>query len=191
VTATLFTSGGVRARELTEADIPRMQRLFEASEHYFRIVSGAPAPATEGRDEFDSLPPPEWPMGRKWIIGFEEGDELVAEATLITDLFAASVWHVGLFIVAESHRGRGGPIYRDLEAWMRGQGARWLRLGVILGNDRGERFWWREGYVETRRRTGFRVGGQDNVLIVMGKVLDGSSIDELLTRVPRDRPESP
>lgn len=168
-----------------------MQRLFDRSEGYFRIASGAPAPATEGRDEFDSLPPPDWPQGRKWIIGFEAGGELAGEATLIADLFAPGVWHVGLFIVDESHWGRGGQMYRDLEAWMGGQGARWLRLGVILGNDRGERFWRREGYVETRRREGFRVGQQDNTLIVMGKSLDGGGIEELLARVPRDRPQSP
>ncbi|HUP29599.1 MAG TPA: GNAT family N-acetyltransferase [Usitatibacter sp.] len=187
--ATLFTSGEYRAYELAEDDVPRMQRFFDASPSYFRIVSGATAPPTEGRDEFDSLPPADWPQGRKWMIGFDADSELVALATLIADLFAPGVWHVGLFMVAESRWGDGGRIYRDLEAWMRAQGARWLRLGVILGNHRAERFWRREGYVETRRRTGFRVGAQDNVLIVMGKPLDGGSIEELLSRVPRDRPD--
>lgn len=191
MSATLFRSGAYRAYELADADVPRMQRFFDASPAYFRIVSGAPAPPTEGRDEFDSLPPPDWPQGRKWSLGFDVDGELAGLATLIADLFAAGVWHVGLFMVAESRFGEGGPLYRDLEAWMRGKGARWLRLGVILGNHRAERFWRREGYVEMRRRDRFTVGSQDNVLLVMAKPLDGGSFDDYARLVPRDQPGAP
>lgn len=190
MSATLFTSGGFRAYELAEADVPRMQRLFDESPAYFHRVSGAPAPATEGREEFDSLPPAEWPQGRKWMIGFDDGGgELAAIATLIADLFAPGIWHVGLFLVAESRWGAGGPLYRDLESWIRRQGAQWLRLGVIHGNHRGERFWLREGYRETRRRPAFMVGQQDNILIVMAKPLGGGSLQDYLSLVARDRPD--
>jgi hypothetical protein len=191
VSAALFRSGLFRAYELTESDVPRMQRFFDASPSYFRAISGAPAAPGEAREEFDSLPPPEWPQGRKWSIGFDVGDDLAGLATLIADLFAPAVWHVGLYMVGESRFGEGGPLYRDLEAWMRSQGAEWSRLGVVHGNDRAERFWRREGYVEVRRREGFKVGGQVNQLIVMAKPLAGGTLDEYARLVARDRPDSP
>lgn len=191
MTAALFRSGEFRAYELAEADVPRMQRFFEESPSYFRLVSGAPAPATEAREEFDSLPPADWPQGRKWSIGFDAGGELAGLATLVADLFVPGVWHVGLYMVAESRFGQGGPLYRDLEAWMRAQGARWARLGVIRGNDRAERFWLREGYVEVRRREGFKVGEQVNQLVVMAKPLAGGTLAQYASLVARDRPESP
>ncbi|HUR87608.1 MAG TPA: GNAT family N-acetyltransferase [Ramlibacter sp.] len=174
-----------------EHDVHRLQRFFDASPGYFHIVSGASAPSTEAREEFDSLPPPDWPQGRKWMLGFDSGDELAGMATLIADLFATGVWHVGLFMVAESRFGQGGPLYRDMEAWMQARGARWLRLGVVAGNDRAERFWRREGYVEVRRREGFKVGAQVNQLIVMAKPLAGETLAEYAALVARDRPESP
>ena len=188
---TLFSCGVYDARELTAADIPRMQRFFDRNPGYFRTISGATATANEGHDDFHALPPSEWPQGRKWVIGFEVEDELCGLATLIPDLFAAGIWHVGLFMVAESRFGTGGPLYRSLEAWMQRHGARFLRLGVVLGNDRAVRFWRREGYRETRRRDGFVVGQQSNVLLVMAKPLDGGTLDEYLSMVPRDRPGAP
>ncbi|HET7730987.1 MAG TPA: GNAT family N-acetyltransferase [Usitatibacter sp.] len=191
MSATLFTSGEFRAFELAAGDIPRMQRFFEENARYFHAISGAPAPATEGHDEFHSLPPPEWPMGRKWSLGFDAGGELAGLATLVADLFAAGVWHIGLFMVAEPRWGSGGPLYRDLEAWMLRQGARWLRLGVVAGNGRAERFWRREGFREVRRREGFMVGAQSNVLLVMAKQLAGGAWSDYERLVPRDRPGAP
>ena len=191
MSATLFHAGAFVARELGEADVPRLQRFFEESPAYFRAVSGAPAPATEAREEFDAPLPPQWPHGRKWLIGFEAGERLAGMATLIADLFVHGVWHVGLFMVAESRFGQGGPLYRGLEAWMKSQGAQWSRLGVVAGNDRAERFWRREGYAEVRRREGFQVGAQVNQLIVMAKPLAGGTLAQYASLVTRDRPESP
>jgi GNAT superfamily N-acetyltransferase len=187
----LFRSPPFRARELLESDVPRLQRFFDANPAYFRIVSGAPAPSTEARDEFHSLPPAEWPQGRKWSIGFDVGGELAGMATLVADLFAQGVWHVGLFMLDESRYGEGGALYRDMEAWMRSRGAEWARLGVIRGNDRAERFWRREGYAEVRRREGFKLGEQVNQLIVMAKPLAGGTLAQYAALVARDRPGSP
>jgi len=191
VSQALFTSGDFRGYELAAADIPRLQRFFDANPAYFLAISGAPPLPTEAHDEFHSMPPAGWLLGRKWSIGFDAGQELAGVATLAADLFAAGVWHVGLFMVAESRQGSGGPLYRDLEAWMRGKGARWVRLGVVVGNDRAERFWRREGFTALRRREDFKVRERSNVLLVMAKPLDGGSWDEYARLVPRDQPGAP
>jgi hypothetical protein len=38
--------------------------------------------------------------------------------------------------------GAAHDLYKQLESWMRTNGARWSRLGVVEGNRRAERFWW-------------------------------------------------
>jgi GNAT superfamily N-acetyltransferase len=191
VSAALFTSGDFRAYELAEADIPRLQRFFDANPEYFLAISGEPAVPTEAYDEFQSMPPPDWPLGRTWSIGFDVGSELQGVATLAADMFAPGVWHVGLFMVAESRRGSGSALYRELEDWMRRQGAQWLRLGVVVGNDRAERFWRGQGFVEMRRREGFKKGARVSQLIVMAKALDEGTWHDYARLVPRDQPGAP
>jgi ribosomal protein S18 acetylase RimI-like enzyme len=74
---------------------------------------------------------------------------------------------------------------------MRDNGARWLRLGVVEGNTRAERFWEKQGYVEVRKRGDYPVGERLATLRMMVKLPADGSLGEYLERVPRDRPESP
>lgn len=192
--AALFHAGRLAAYELAAADAPAVQRLYEATPSYFRIVLGeAPGPHA-GRETFERMPPPDMPFTRKRVIGFREAtDELVAVADVLEDLLAPRVWHVGLFLVAERLHGTGIALraYDALESWMRSGGARWLRLGAVQGNDRAERFWRGRGYREVRRRSGVEMGRKVNELLVMVKLPADSSLAEYLALVPRDRPETP
>ena len=125
------------------------------------------------------------------MLGFEdEAGALVAIAEVVADLFARDVWHIGLFIVATAAHGSGAAqaLYRHLEAWMVCGGARWLRLGVVAGNARAERFWERLGYIEVRKREGVPMGQRVNTLRVMVKPVAGR-LDEYLSKVGRDRAE--
>src|SRR5262249_37289211 len=101
-------------------------------------------------------------------------------------------WHIGLFIVATSRHGTGDAdaVYRSLESWASSNGARWLRLGVVLGNERAERFWIRYRFVETRTRAGVVMGKLTNTIRVMGKALAGEPMEHYLTLVPRDHPDA-
>jgi len=75
--------------------------------------------------------------------------------------------------------------------WAMANGAKWLRLGVVRGNSRGERFWESAGYIQTRLRHGVAFGAQTNTLRVMFKPLARGTLEEYLSLVPRDRPEVP
>jgi len=99
---------------------------------------------------------------------------------------------VGLFIVATALHGSGtaASLYALLERWMVGQGAQWLRLGVVQGSVRAERFWQRCGYVQVRERGPVAMGRKSNLLRVMAKPLGGGTIAEYLALVERDRPGS-
>ena len=189
----LFTVRGCRATELREADVPALQAFYDANPEYSRAVHGrAPAP-TEAREEFDDVIPEGFTYDRRRLLKVvDEGGAMIAMASVVSNFLAKDVWHVGLFIVATRLHGTGAArdIYAALEAWMRALGARWLRLGVVAGNARAERFWESLGYAETRRRLGLPMGDKVNDLRVMAKPLAGGSIPEYLALVARDRPEA-
>jgi RimJ/RimL family protein N-acetyltransferase len=192
--AVLFEGPGFRALECGEADVPALQRFYEENPEYFLIVSGEGPHAGQGREEFEELPPPDLAYERKWTIRFvDAGGALLAFAVIVSELPAPGVWHIGLFIVATRLHGTGEAksFHKALEEWARENGAQWLRLGVVVGNARAERFWERMGYVEARRREGVRAGHRVNTVRIMLKPLGSESLPDYLARVPRDQPRSP
>jgi GNAT superfamily N-acetyltransferase len=191
---TLFRAAGLRAVILSEREVASLQAFFEANPEYFHAVGGEPPRPDEGEHEFHDMPPAPWTFRRKWVLGFLDGEgAMQGTATIISDLFAEGVWTLGLFVVATARHGSGAApaLYEGLEAWMRAEGARWSRLGVVVGNARAERFWDRAGYVEVRRRGGVEMGKRVNTLRVMVKSLAGGAIPAYLASVPRDQPGSP
>lgn len=192
--AILFAGDGWQASELHQPDVPRLQAFFDANPEYFLTVGGeGPTPAT-AQEEFDSLPPPEFPFRQRWMLAWTDHDGAMAGmADVVADLFAKNVWHIGTFIVATALHGRGAApsMYRQLEQWIRAGGAQWLRLGVVLGNVRAERFWQRQGYAELRRRHDIPMGVRNNTVRVLMKPLAGGTAAEYLGLVGRDRPDAP
>lgn len=190
----LFTVDGGACREIPRDDCGALQTFLEANPEYYFTVGDAPPSPTEARDEFDQLPNAEWIHGRMWVVGlFDAQRRMVAMANVFTGLFAPDVSHIGLFIVATALHGTGtaSTFYRGLEDWLRRQGAAWIRLGVVAGNTRGERFWARCGFHELRARDGIAMGQRVNTVRVLVKPLAGRSLDDYLARVPRDRPGAP
>jgi GNAT superfamily N-acetyltransferase len=173
-----------------------VQHFFDANPEYFFTVNGEGPRPDEAKREFADLPPAGMPYGRMRLVGFfdERRDgELIGVASTVGDFLQPHVWHVGLFVVATALHGSGAAheLYRRLEEWMRGQGAQWLRLGVVHGSVRAERFWRRCGYVQVRERGPVSMGRKSNLLRVMVKPLAGGTVADYLALVERDRPESP
>jgi GNAT superfamily N-acetyltransferase len=183
---------GLQAIELTIADAPLLQRFFDRNPAYFLATSGEPAGAGEAMDEISDPLPADMNYTKKWVIGYvDESGELAAMATVIAGLLAPSVQHIGTFIVATDRHGSGDAqrIYGALEAWAHDAGGAWMRLGVVLGNSRAERFWTAQGYVPVRRRHEIQMGPRTVTIQVMYKPLRGGARDEYLVLVPRDREE--
>jgi len=190
-----------RLRPLAERDIAGLQRFFDANPEYFFNVNGEPPRADEAEHEFHDTPPPGMAYREMRMLGFfavdeggADGDgELVAIATIVADFIAEHVWHIGLFIVATALHGSGAAhaMYRRLEEWMVERGAHWIRLGVVVGNTRAERFWERSGYLQVRERGPLEMGRRMNMLRVMVKPLAGRMIAPYLALVARDRPGAP
>lgn len=189
----LFATSDLHAFEIRTDDVPELQRFFDANPEYFVTVTGEPAGAREAGDEFQGSLPDGWSFGKKWLLGFRNGAGfLVGMANVVSDLLAPHVWHIGLFIVATARHGNGDAraLYHGLESWATAEGAEWLRLGVVLGNARAERFWERQGFAETRTRGNIEMGKRVNTVRVMMKPLAGGTPEQYLSLIERDRPEA-
>ncbi|HZZ93755.1 MAG TPA: GNAT family N-acetyltransferase [Usitatibacter sp.] len=177
---------------LAEPDMPRLQSFLEANPEYWRVVMGTATPADAAREIFEGRPPDGWRWDRKTVLGASGADgALVAMADLIEGLFAPDIAHLGLFIVAGKLHGTGASriLYESLEESMHAAGARWMRLGVVVGNARAERFWEKLGFIELRRRYDIDLGPRTCDLRVMAKPLAGGDVGEYLALVERDRPD--
>jgi len=190
-TSSVFEAQGFRCVELQPEDIPELQVFFEANPAYFIAVNGEPPRPEEAHEEFYSELPAGMSFTKQWVVGFvDAANALVGIAGVISDLMAAGVWHIGLFLVATDRHGSGDAqtLMRGLEAWALRGGARWLRLGVVQGNARAERFWLRQGFVDLKLREGMPMGRLVNTVRVMAKPLEGNTLAEYLGLMPRDRP---
>jgi GNAT superfamily N-acetyltransferase len=188
-----FASGRFRANPLVASEAPALQAFFEQNPEYFLAVNGVPPRSCEAQEEFDDLPPADMSYNERWLIGFTDPTgKLVGFAGVLSDFLAASVWHIGIFIVASSLHGTGAALalYDTLERWMAANGAAWIRLGVVEGNVKAERFWRKTGYREVRKRLGMKMGSRTNDVRVLVKPLEHGSIAEYLSIVERDHPDS-
>jgi GNAT superfamily N-acetyltransferase len=188
-----FAAGVYEAVELAEEDLPALQDFFVANPEYFQAVTGVPPRPDEARQEFESRPHPSLPYDKIYILGFlDSSGQMVAMATVITGLLAPRVWHISLFMIATALHGTGtgGLLYAGLEKWAKDEGASWLRLDVVIGNRKAERFWEKAGYKDVQRLS-TQLGSMTHTVRVMVKPLRGSDIDEYLREVPRDRPRRP
>ena len=178
--------------ELTADQAPLLQRFFDKNPAYFLATSGEPAGPGEGLEEITSALPSGWSFTKKWVIGYvDHEEELVAMANVITDLLAVSVFHVGTFIVATERHGNGDAraLYGGLEGWALRKGASWMRLGVVQGNERAERFWKSRGYLPVRARPGIQMGARVVTVQNMVKPPRGQNLESYFSLVARDRPE--
>ena len=191
---TLFEVPDYRAVELGVGDIPTIQLFLEKNPEYFLSAEGEPPGAGQAKEEFESELPEGWAFTKRWAIGIlgKEG-EVEAFVTIVSDMLTPGAWHIGMFILSTHKHGQGVAtrIFEGLEAWLKTFGARWLRLGVIEGNDRAERFWERSGFSEVRRRDNVPMKNMVHSLRVMVKPLTKASLSEYLKVVTRDRPDSP
>jgi ribosomal protein S18 acetylase RimI-like enzyme len=189
----IFDAGAWHACELGAEHIPLLQAFFVANPEYFEQVHGESPRVDEAQLEFDDLPPPGMPYTRRWILGFITADgEIQGIVSVLEDLFAPQLGHIGLFVVAAKLHGSGAAqtMLAALERWLQERGARWLRLGVVIGNDRAMRFWQRQGYEELRVREGVPTGPRMSHVSVRMKCLGDATVKEHLQRVARDRPDA-
>lgn len=181
------------AVESDRASLAELQAFYEANPEYWLLVYGRAPERDEAERDFDAAPPAEMSYSalKAWLIRDCTSRRVIGEVSAVVDLLAPGVMHLGFFIIDAARQGTGlaHEVYESYEAWSVGQGARWMRLGVVESNARGWSFWRRHGYVEVRRRDGYVLGDRSHTLIVMVKPIAPNTLDDYLARVVRDRPE--
>ncbi|WP_338570149.1 GNAT family N-acetyltransferase [Pseudomonas canadensis] len=185
---------GIQVVELGDRDEVELQRFFERAPDYFIAVNGEPATSTEAHEELQGQLPAGWACSRMYWLGYRDlENQLVAVVNIAADLLAVGVWHIGLLLVDARLHGTGlaQRLHADLEAWAAGNGAQWLRLTVVIGNAKAERFWPKLGYVQVRPREGITMGRQVNSVSIQVKALTGGQVGDYLTLVPRDQVDAP
>ena len=189
----LFSAGDLRAFALQAQDVPELQRFFEANPEYFLAVEGRPPGPDAAVTQFRNELPAGYTYTKSWLLGFvDDANSLAGMASLVSDFSAPGVWHIGIFIVATERHGSGDALalYRALEEWMGRGGAQWVRLAVVEGNVRAERFWEKAGFTEVRRHHAAEMGQRLNTLRIMVKPLAGGALAGYYALIPRDRPET-
>jgi GNAT superfamily N-acetyltransferase len=194
-----FSNFGVEQNDATSwivlldaSDAPALQNFFDRNPEYFILCNGRAAQQEEALQEIQSQPPPEMSYTDKWVFAVTDAeDRIVAIAILLSNFIAKGVWLVSLFMVDKTLHGSGFAqrFYQHLENWLREQGAEWIRLGVLKGNLKAEKFWLKREYVQVRERHGVASGSRVNTLRVMVKSICNASIEQYLLKVKRDRPE--
>lgn len=188
---TLFDTPRFTARELVAADLPRLQTLCDANPDDLLAVRDRPPGPDAARHAFDGHPARHLLRPRRWNAGFfaREGP-MIGVTEVVADRFTEGVWHIGLFVVAKAPRGPGvaQALYPGFEAWAAGEGARWLRLDVVAGHARAERFWRAHGWREVGLRRGVGTGGRTLRRLI--KPLAGDDLAVYLDLVPGERPGS-
>src|SRR3954465_10006932 len=116
----LFTAGEGHASEVTGAELPEVQRFLEANPEYYLRVTGEPPGPGAAQEELEALPPAEWDFERKSLVAFRDASAIIGVAEMVANLFAAGVWHIGLFIIATRLHGTGAAQlwYGALESWL-------------------------------------------------------------------------
>ncbi|WP_395608158.1 GNAT family N-acetyltransferase [Pseudomonas sp. B22129] len=181
---------GIEVVELHAGDAPQLQQFFDQAPAYFIAVNGEPAGPAEAQAELQGYLPAGWRCSRMYWLGYRDVEgRLAAVINIAADLLAAGVWHIGLLLVHTRLHGTGlaRRLHADLEVWAAEKGARWLRLTVVVGNTKAERFWPKLGYVQVRTREGITMGRQVNTVSIQVKALAGGQVDEYLALVERDR----
>ena len=186
----LNTAPEIRVVALTLDDEAELQYFFEQAPEYFIAVNGESATLTEAREELQGQLPAGWTCRRMYWLGYRDADDqLVAVVNIAADLLAIGVWHIGLLLVDARRHGTGlaQRLHADLEVWAAKKGAQWLRLTVVIGNTKAERFWPKLGYVPVRIREGITMGRLVNRVSIQVKALAGGQVEDYLRLVARDR----
>ena len=181
---TLFQVEGFRALRFERDNLAPVQIFLEANPAYSMLVNGAPARSNEAELELTEIPDQIRPDDA-YFLGFWDAGELIGVVHVMRTWPVPGISHVGLFQIAELRQGTGvaATLFRALEAWMIAQfDPRWLRLGVVGADDRGQRFWRRMGFHETGRKQNVRLGVRTHELVVMIKAIHGED-DEVYRQV--------
>jgi GNAT superfamily N-acetyltransferase len=154
--------------KLTLDDAPALQALLERCSEFWELVEGVPPPPDAGVKELTSTAPGKT-ADDTFPFGVFEDDRLIAFAHVTRDCPKPSEWWIALLMLDPLQRGRGlgAEIHREIAEWVAAQGGASLWLAVQTQNERAEKFWLRQGYVDRGRQAYVAGSGLKGTIILM------------------------
>jgi ribosomal protein S18 acetylase RimI-like enzyme len=140
-------------REITPGEVDALQELIESDSGYTERITGYP-PGRADAQSVLMMRPDGLPEESKKVLGFWDGEQLVAVVDLLRGYPNESTAFIGLLEVHGRHQGRGAgaTAYRATQAYV---GREWpevrtLRLAVVDTNaEQAQGFWEKQGFEQT------------------------------------------
>jgi len=171
---TLFTIDELSTRLLNQDDIGIIQTLLEACDDFSILVTGIPTEPSAARDLlFDC--PPGIGLENKFVIGFIDSKGILTGLLdAVNGYPRAGVWFIGLLLFSPDKRnkGLGEKVVKSFENWIRSQGAKEIRLGVVENNKAAIRFWEKIGFHLLEKRPPAKFGQKKHKVLVFQGLLD-------------------
>ncbi|WPB77690.1 GNAT family N-acetyltransferase [Archangium violaceum] len=152
---------------------PALQSLLERCRDFLELTHEAPRP--DEANHFLANLPDGKTLEDKFVLGlYQNGtSELAGVIDIVRHWPVKNEWIIGTFLLDPTRRnaGLGARVHRELEGWVRHQGATGLRLVVQQQNPGALRFWQRQGYAVTGQ-TLQRTRTRENIIHLLRKPLD-------------------
>lgn len=141
-----------RIISLGESDVPELYQLCISNPQYYTYLKCEPK-LDSLKGELTALPPGK-NLDDKYFIGFYEGERMIAILDLITGYPDEKTAFIGWFMVdgALHGQGIGTNLVGRLYDWLRERGFLAVRLGCIVENAEGRRFWEKQGFAYTGKQ---------------------------------------
>ena len=170
----MFDVPGLTVQRISPNDpaaMRELQSLLERCSDYYQLVEGRVAPPTAATDEFD-IPAESDDI---FVLVFREGDDAIAEMSLVRNSPKPGEWWVSLFVVEPGSRGRGlgARICEATFRWIASTGGTMVVMAVDEENPRGEKFWRSLAFHETGRRDYTAATGIQRRVLIMRRAMNG------------------
>ncbi|MDI6878121.1 MAG: GNAT family N-acetyltransferase [Desulfitobacteriaceae bacterium] len=136
-----------------------LQTLLEKCDDYLSLQNGGPI-GPNAAEELLMVRPEDASERQKLVLGIYQGDTgpLVGVCDLLKGYIGPDVLSLGLLLLepAARRRGLGQLAYQDVEEWARNEGFTKIRIGVLMSNELGLKFWHKVGFKETGEIKAYR-----------------------------------
>ncbi|MBP2649883.1 MAG: acetyltransferase [Firmicutes bacterium] len=134
----------------TEPDLTSLQTLSASCHEYLSQQEGKPVDAAFAA-EFFKYRPGDCPPENKIVLGIYYKELLIGVFELFVHYPSTDTLNLGLMVIDPAFRGQGfGQMaYHLLDAWTLVRNMTTIRLGVLLWNNDGLRFWEKLGFRKT------------------------------------------
>ena len=153
-------------RRITINDKYQVMYFFRECPDYFELTEGV---QPDNCDEFFYDLPPNKTKNEKYLFGAFKEDTLIGVVDLVADFPEKGEWIIGLLLIHPNARGMGlgRAMHNEIKKFVKNQGGKKLRIGVMEQNVDALVFWSKIGYKQTKITEPRKFGIKESKVVVM------------------------